>query len=137
MQKFVFFIPLLWIFVFLLQKKIHKFLFLTAVDAVILAALFISQTNHTLTILLLMFIVNFLTLLLPDEDIGFEKKDILFFISLIFVLPVIGFIKKYKNVFFVQLTITEQLQFVLLFFLFAITCFFVLKEMHSKMDEKK
>lgn len=137
MQKFVFFISLFWFFVFFLQKKTYKFFLLTTVDAIILAILFISKTNYTLIILLMMFIINFLTLFLPDEDIGFEKKDILFFVSFIFVLPVISFVKKHTNVFFVQLAITEQLQFILLFFLFTITCFFILKKILLKMDEKQ
>lgn len=137
MQKFLFFIPLLWIFVFLFHKKISKFFFLIIVDVIILTLLFILKTNNVIIILLLMFLINFLTLLLPEEDIGFKKQDMLFIISLIFVLPVFFFIKKYNNVFLARPSINEKLQLILLFFLFTITCFFVLKGILIKTDEKK
>jgi len=75
--------------------------------------------------------VNFFVLLIPEQDMVFEKKDIFFVISVILIMPLIIFVKDSKNVFLIKLTIVEQLQIVLLFFLFAAACFFVLKQIIS------
>jgi hypothetical protein len=137
MQKFVFLISLLWLFVFLFREKKNKFFFLISVDAILLIFLFLLHADNLPVLLLLLVMTDFFVLLMPDEDAGFEKKDVIFVISLIFVLPVIFFVKKSENVFTVQPSIMEGLLLILSFFLFAVVCFFVLKDPHLNTDEKK
>jgi len=129
-------LPIFWIFVFLFQKKTNKFLFLSAIDLGIIIILFILQTKYALIIFLLMLIMNSFVFILPGEDIGFEKKDIFFVISLALVLPVLFLLKRHKSILLPEITTAEQLQIVFLFFLFSVACFFILREIFSKTEGK-
>lgn len=137
MQKFVFLIPLLWLFVFLFREKKNKFFFLVSVDVILLIFLFLLHSDNLPVFLLLMVMTDFLVLLMPDEDAGFEKKDVTFVVSLILILPVIFFVKRNETVFTIRPSIMEGLQLILSFFLFAVVCFFILKNLQLNTDEKK
>lgn len=131
MSKLIFVLSVFWLFVFIFRKKTHKFFFLATIDSLIFIILFFLKIKYIFLIILLMFMVNFFVLLIPEQDMVFEKKDIFFVISVILIMPLIIFVKDSKNVFLIKLTIVEQLQIVLLFFLFAAACFFVLKQIIS------
>lgn len=131
MSKLIFFLSVLWLFVFIFQKKTYKFFFLTTIDSLIFIILFFLKTKYIFLIILLMFIVNFFVLLISEQDMVFEKEDIVFVMSVILIVPLIIFVKENENVFLIKLTIAEQLQIILLFFLFAVACFFILKQILS------
>jgi hypothetical protein len=67
-------------------------------------------------------------LIIEEDDFIFEKKDLILFIPLFFILFLILLYGKYKNIFINKLTMIEQMQCVFLFFLTAVACFFVLKK---------